>query len=191
MNFSVVVLAGGPSIRMGRDKALLTYGGESFLDRLRREFASCGELLISGRELPGTLPANLRCISDETQGLGPAGGILTALHECSSEVLVTLGCDMPLYDLDFALRLLSRLGPREDALVPRTPDGRLHTVGAVYRKRCAPHMYGQLQSGRRSLRHLLSELNTGIYPADSPEDMCALININTPQDYLALLSELN
>lgn len=190
MNFSVVVLTGGASSRMGRDKASLTYEGESFLERLCREFSNCNELLISGLEPPAQLPEHARFIADEVEGRGPAEGVLTALKHCSSDLLVTLGCDMPLYNMRFALKLTGCLAPWEDAIVPKTPDGRLHMIGAAYRKRCAPQLLRQMQNGCLCLRHMLPASKTGIYRADTPEDMRALRNINTPQDYIKLLEEL-
>src|ERR1041384_571654 len=92
MNFSAVILAGGASRRMGRDKAWVEVAGESLLSRavatVRRAGAS--EVLISGR--PGVNYSTLeaRVLFDGKPGQGPLGGIEQALAVANFPLVLVL-----------------------------------------------------------------------------------------------------
>lgn len=88
--FSMLVLCGGQSRRMGRDKALLELDGLTLLERCKNLGAELGatQILIS-RNQPGF-------ITDLVQDAGPMAGIAAALPHCNSHWLLVLPIDMPL-----------------------------------------------------------------------------------------------
>src|SRR5262245_2895316 len=88
-----VVLAGGSSQRMGRDKALLTVGGASLPARTAERLAAvCAEVAVAdrGRRLVPDFPS----LSDGP-GRGPAAGILGAAAAYPGRPLLVLACDLP------------------------------------------------------------------------------------------------
>lgn len=88
--FSVLVLSGGKSSRMGRDKALLQLDGETLLARSKRlgEALGAQQVLVSRNE-PGF-------IQDLVHDAGPMAGIAAALLHCHTDWLLVLPVDMPL-----------------------------------------------------------------------------------------------
>ena len=94
------VLCGGGSRRMGRDKAVIVVAGETLLARAARTLSGVfDEVLVVGREAPPPgLPPHVRALADERPGLGPLGGIATALAAAGHEWVFVCACDMPLLD---------------------------------------------------------------------------------------------
>ena len=115
------LLAGGRSSRMGADKALLDFHGRSLLERVAGELAAvCSPVAIVGgnRGLPG-----LTLIADDVAGLGPAGGILTALRRSSGWNLI-VAVDMPSVTRDLFAEILCVVESTTcDCVVPRSRDG--------------------------------------------------------------------
>lgn len=128
--FSAALLAGGRSVRMGCDKALLSFRGERLLDRQLTLLRSLGpaEIFLSCR--PGTAydVAEARIVFDEYPDAGPLGGIAACLSAMRTPRLVVLAVDMPCLRLSL-LEKLVRLFPR--GVVPRIAD-RYEPLAAVY-----------------------------------------------------------
>ena len=136
-NWTGVVLAGGQSKRMGRDKALIEVDGRTLLDRamdLLQPHVS--ELLVIGEpEKYGHLGPFV--IGDAWPGKGPLGGLVTALRYASNDRILLLACDLP----DLTPRLLEHLkielGNSTDVVVPRH-DGLIEPLVSAYHRRCLP-----------------------------------------------------
>ncbi len=90
-----VVLAGGRSSRMGRDKALIPYAGRTLLERaLDILEPQVQELLVIGDPMKyGHVGPFV--VADDIPGVGPLGGIVTAMRYASHDRLLVLACDMP------------------------------------------------------------------------------------------------
>lgn len=131
MKFTAVLLAGGASQRMGRDKAALTFGVQKLWQRQIDTLLACApvEVLISGRFDGPWRGTNLRVIEDGVEGGGPLRGIATALDEAVTDLLLVLAVDMPLMDSKFLLNLLSVA--KEAGVVPFL-GGRFEPLAAVY-----------------------------------------------------------
>src|SRR5688500_7809469 len=97
LRFSGAVLAGGRSIRMGRDKALLPVGGRALVtiaaDALRDAGAS--EVLVIGGDAVALQDLGLTLVVDRWPGEGPLAGLATALAAAHDEVVAVLACDLP------------------------------------------------------------------------------------------------
>jgi molybdopterin-guanine dinucleotide biosynthesis protein A len=132
---SAIVLCGGRSTRMGRDKATLPFGEELLLlriVRLVREVAS--EVLLVARE-GQALPGGLDAVRDPAEGLGPLAGIAAGLNAMTRERAFVAACDMPLLRPALARRLLE-LSHGMDACVP-VVDGFAVPTCAVYARSAA------------------------------------------------------
>jgi molybdopterin-guanine dinucleotide biosynthesis protein A len=107
MNFGAVILAGGKSSRMGRDKAFLEIGGQSLLARqisLAREIGAA-EIFISGRMDVDYSALNSRVLTDELPDLGPLAGIAAALTATHEPLLLVLAVDMANMNGEFLKKL--------------------------------------------------------------------------------------
>jgi molybdopterin-guanine dinucleotide biosynthesis protein A len=97
MTLAAVLLAGGESRRMGRDKATLLLDGIPLWQRqlaLLRQLSPAA-LLVSGRQPPAWLPADARFIADPPPARGPLGGLAAALAAMPATHLLALAIDMP------------------------------------------------------------------------------------------------
>jgi molybdenum cofactor guanylyltransferase len=136
LEFSAVILAGGASRRMGRDKAWLELDGQPLIalavEKVRQ--LGVGEVFISGRA--GEDYSALKCPvqHDLAPGCGPLGGIERALHACSSPLLLVLAVDLPRMTAGCLQKLCARCD-RLTGIVPKL-NGGLEPLAAIYPKRC-------------------------------------------------------
>lgn len=123
-----VVLAGGSSRRMGRDKALLELDGVSLVERAARRLASiCSTVVIADGER-GLLDG-ARSVPDGS-GQGPVAGILGAAEAVPATSLLLLACDLPRVPISLLAELATR--STADWVVPRW-QRRLEPLCALYR----------------------------------------------------------
>ena len=186
---SAIVLNGGSSRRMGRDKASLPFGDESLLQRAVRLVTSVtDEVVIVGRSTGG--PANVRVIADPIEGQGPLSGLLSGLDAVASSHVMLVACDLPLLAPAVVVRLLELVGDA-DACVPRI-GGIAMPACAVYATRIAGTAREQLATGDRSLRGLLDRLHVRWVSADElrdvDPDLVSFVDCDTPDDYGAALA---
>jgi molybdopterin-guanine dinucleotide biosynthesis protein A len=136
MNLSAVILAGGQSSRMGRDKAWVEFEGRPLISRALDAVRSSGitDVLISGRA--GTDYSILGCpvLLDRESGFGPLAGIERALDTTEAPLLLVLAVDLPRMTAGFLRKLASRCDSLT-GVVPKLRD-RLEPLAAVYPKRC-------------------------------------------------------
>jgi molybdenum cofactor guanylyltransferase len=141
MNLAAVILAGGESRRMGRDKAFLELAGRPMITRaldVVRELDP-QEIFISGRA--GVDYSGLACpvLLDLEPGFGPLGGIERALDAARSPLVLVLAVDLPHMSAALLRKLAGHCGPLTGA-IPRLA-GELEPLAAIYPKRC--HVYAR------------------------------------------------
>ena len=187
---SLVILAGGLSRRMGRDKAGLPAGDGTLIQHLARRLAPVvDETIVAG----GSGRHDLRgvtTVDDRYPGLGPLAGIHAGLLVARSPLVWVVGCDLPDVDPGLAA-LLCGLAGDVDAVVPRI-DSEPQGVCAVYDRALAPRIDGLLAAGERRVKMLLGASNVryvtpGELRAVDPE-LRSFRNINTPAEYRAWLT---
>jgi len=134
MNFSAVILAGGKSSRMGRDKAWLEVDGEPLLARQIKLARKTGavEIFISGRAEINYSAFGCRVLSDKFSGAGPLAGIERAREAATQPWLLVLAVDLPAMNPVFLQRLAAD-GTENCGVIPRLA-GRPEPLAAVYPK---------------------------------------------------------
>ncbi|HXI72452.1 MAG TPA: molybdenum cofactor guanylyltransferase [Verrucomicrobiae bacterium] len=138
MNFSAVILAGGKSSRMGRDKAWLEIGGQTLLARqiaLVRELGAA-EVFISGRPDVDYSAFDCRVLQDKFPDTGPLAGIERALDAVKSPLLLVLAVDLPEMSGEL-LRRLSAGAAESFGSIPKLADG-IEPLAAFYPKAALP-----------------------------------------------------
>ncbi|MDO4356596.1 MAG: molybdenum cofactor guanylyltransferase [Clostridia bacterium] len=178
------ILCGGRGSRMGGvDKGALRLNGQTFLARISALAEDFDERLISGT--PDVLPQGFRAWPDDVPGCGPMGGICTLLRHCESAALLIVACDMPLMSRAAMSALRRAWFPGLAACALETAPGQLEPLAAIYgREACLPAMNRALAEGRWRLRGLLREVGAKPVPF---ADTSATFNVNTPEEYDALL----
>jgi molybdopterin-guanine dinucleotide biosynthesis protein A len=187
-----VVLAGGAGRRFGRDKALLTLGGETLLSRIVRILgAVVGEVLVLGPPERASLlngPA-ARVIPDERPGDGPLPALATALRQMRGDRILAVATDMPLLNPALLAYLLDR-SDGYDVTVPRV-GGRTQPLHAVYARTCLPVIEAQLARGDLKLDRVVGLVRTLVVEEDElapfGPDFRSFRNINTQDDWDAVL----
>jgi molybdenum cofactor guanylyltransferase len=187
---SLVILAGGLSRRMGRDKASLPVGGSTLLEHLVHRLGSAvDDVLVAGGARPD-IPG-VRWVPDSLPGAGPLAGMAAGLRAAAAPAAWVLACDLP--DAEPALGgLLFRALDAYDAAVPR-PGELVEGTCAVYRTDLAPRIEALLEEGGRSILALLERLRVRYLEADEVRTVDAELrsfrNLNTPEDYARWLSQ--
>jgi len=183
MRCSAVLLAGGKSSRMGRDKASLEIAGEPLW---RRQLAtlrqlSPEQLMVSGPRREEWSECEI--VADEIAGAGPLAGIAAALRKCATPRLVVLAVDLPEMTTDFLRSLLQLCGDRK-GVVPRTCD-RFEPLAAVYPVDCAALANAALRDGDFSMQRFARRAQAQDLLLErrlSDAETVFFANLNTPAD---------
>lgn len=186
-NATAIVLAGGESSRMKRDKALLPVGGrtmiEHIIDQLHGHF---GDILVSANDTDRYKFLGRNIVKDRKPGQGPLMGIVSALQASVHDLNLVVACDMPEIDVPFARRMLSAADGC-DAVVPRC-GSQLEPLFAVYRKTVVPRMEELLASGERRIRMLYEDCRVRWMDMSGTD---WLKNLNTIEEYQAYVRKEN
>ncbi|PYV16813.1 MAG: molybdenum cofactor guanylyltransferase [Acidobacteria bacterium] len=180
-----VVLAGGKSRRMGTNKAFILVAGAPIISRLIDEARLLtDEVRISANDPAPYEPFGVPVISDIHPGHGPLAGLHAAFASTRRRLVLLLACDLPHARAAWLEQLVALADPW-DAVIPRTSDGRVHPLCAVYKRTCLPALERNLRAGVNkmtsvfddsSLRVLWLECRAGGFRDTD------LANINTPED---------
>jgi molybdenum cofactor guanylyltransferase len=188
-----IILCGGRSSRMGRDKALLPFGPDEML--LARVVRIVGNFVpherivcvaALGQRLPA-VAAGVRVIRDEEPDCGPLAALSAGLAALGSDVDVVFacGCDAPLLQPAFGERLFE-LSACHQATVLREGE-QLHPLPAIYSSDVLSEASRLLARGERSLKSLLAECDVRFVTPeevrDADPELDSLSNCNTPADY--------
>lgn len=171
-----VVLAGGKSSRFGSNKALAILDEQSLLQRALNGLKPfCRTLLVSGN-YPEYKEYACEQIYDIYPGLGPIGGIYSALKQADTSYVLFSTCDMPFV----SERLLKRLAgnePPADITIWKQKDGSLQLFPALYARSVLTLVEQHIHSHRLSIRSLLPEVNASMLAIDDNEEH-AFLNVN-------------
>lgn len=185
-----VILTGGQSRRMGRDKAALPAedSGLTILETLIRRYSPLGEVAVSVNS-PGRFETyGAREICDLHPGQGPLSGLHAALKSGADTILLT-ACDLPNGDTSLAKRIIDAAS-RHDACIIRRYDGHIEPLFGVYGQGCLNAAVRCLEEGRRSMYSMLELVDT-LYLEEAELDGFDLdkifFNVNTPEDYSRFL----
>ncbi|MBC7982381.1 MAG: NTP transferase domain-containing protein [Candidatus Obscuribacterales bacterium] len=179
-----LVLAGGASTRMGRDKAALAYHGQSQLhwafDLLAQ---TCARAFVSIRsdQCNEPLRAGLPQIVDAQPGLGPLAGISAALASYPDVAWLILACDLPFLSSTSLEQLIAHRDPSRIATAYRSAhDGLPEPLCAIWEPAARGRVEEWLGAGKQCPRKLLINSNAALLDQLDPR---GLDNINTPSEF--------
>ena len=185
--FSLAIIAGGKSRRMGRDKAFLELGGKTLIERVITASADLGQsqtLLITNKP-DEYRHLGLEMHTDILPDKGSLGGIYTALTQAAHPAVLVLACDMPFIKTELLRFMIAQLDEATDIVVPRV-EGYPQGMHAIYRKTCLPPIREQLQANRLKIIRFygkmrvryLDEADYAPYDAEGR----SFTNLNTPAE---------
>jgi molybdopterin-guanine dinucleotide biosynthesis protein A len=192
MNLTGAVLAGGKSSRMGRDKAALVVGGETFLARQLRLLAKIGvaERLVITAPWSGPseapyrdLPVEVRQIQDRIPDAGPLAGLEAALSAATADLVLVLAVDLPAMSAEF-LRRLQALATPGCGVVP-LHDGVAEPLVAIYPRQARAEITARLASRELALQPFVRAGLAAGWLRELPVESAGLhlfANWNRPED---------
>jgi len=185
MSLSAVLLAGGESRRMGKDKATLLFYGKPLwqiqLERLRKLEPT--EIFVSARTDPVWRPADVQFVADDPPSRGPISGLARALAQTGSKHLLALAIDMPFMTEIYLRYLCEQIEPRI-GVVPKI-DSRAEPLTAIYPREVEIEFREALASDDFSLQTLVRRLVAagkmrGIPVTEQEREL--FLNVNQPVD---------
>jgi molybdopterin-guanine dinucleotide biosynthesis protein A len=180
-----IVLAGGQSTRLGRDKALLEVDGQFLIERILRKLSQISEeILIVANELDRYEQFEGIVIGDVYPGKGALGGIFSGLRRASNHHSLVVACDMPFLNVSL-LRYMQGLAAGYDVVIPRI-EGLTEALHAIYSKNCLPFIERQLQSGDLRIVHFFPHVRVRYVDREEMEtfdpEHLSFFNINSRED---------
>jgi molybdopterin-guanine dinucleotide biosynthesis protein A len=184
-----VILVGGKSSRMGRDKALLPLHGTILLDKVLDTLRSGLQRVILVGDHPERFEGyGLTIYPDIFPGCS-LGGLYTGLSRAETPYIFASACDLP-FASPSILRLILSLGKGFDAVVPLNGEYP-EPLFALYHKNCLGAMKKQLDARNYRIYDLYPQLRiryvTTEELASVGETGRAFLNVNTIKEYEAIL----
>lgn len=187
LGVSGVILAGGKSRRMGRDKSQLTLGGETLVARTVRLLSALSDdlVVVSGTQETYAGP-NARLIEDRIPGGGALSGVHAGLLAARYDAAVVVACDMPFLNLAL-LRHMALLSSGYDVVVPRW-QGEVEPLHAIYSRNCVSAIEPVLRRGGGRIYDLYAQLAVRYLEPEEviqfDPDGLSFFNINSPEDWI-------
>jgi molybdopterin-guanine dinucleotide biosynthesis protein A len=180
MKATAIIMAGGGSVRMGRDKSMLPVGTEPMIEYVVNQLGPhFSQILISSDDVSKYEFLGLEVVPDKIAGCGPLGGIVSALKTSVNKLNFVIACDIPEVDIGL-VKTMVREGRSCEAVVPKTGPGRYEPLFAVYRKEIVGRLAGALESGQYRIMDAMGDCKVKFAEGDRTE---GIRNLNTIEDY--------
>lgn len=193
---SGIILAGGKSRRMGRDKGFIQLDGKPIIARTIEHLRTiCAELIIVANDVEAYAQFGEKIISDVYPGKGSLGGLYSGLLAARTQYAIAVACDMPFLNTEL-LRFLISLAPDYDIVIPQAQslsqnkprhssaiagneashphslfakEVNLHPMHAVYSKNCLAPIHAKLMADELRLIGFYDGLRVRVVQADELE----------------------
>lgn len=177
---SAVILAGGKSLRMNGNKALLPVSGVRLIEKITNMIENYfNEIIISSnsREIFDFLPYEV--VIDEKSNQGPMMGILSCLKVSSNDVNFVIACDIPEINFSFIEKMMPYTD-NFDIVVPISGENQFEPLFAFYNKNLISSMEKLLNQGVRKISELFQKCRTKYIPLEKNR---WYYNLNSKKDY--------
>lgn len=183
-----IVLAGGKSSRMGKDKAMCNFRDKPLVEYAIEALEPfCGEILLSTNLTGGYEKYGFALVNDDLKEIGPMGGIYSCLKKSKTKHNFVLSCDTPFIGKDLVKFIIDNISNDFDIVAPIHQNSLLEPLCAYYNISVLPELktfierrdfklMGLLKSLR--LKQLVIDNNLGFY------NQKLFNNLNTSEDLL-------
>jgi molybdopterin-guanine dinucleotide biosynthesis protein A len=186
---TAIVMAGGDSQRMGRDKANVTLGEKTLLQAVVTTMQQLfPKVVVSVRQPRHGI--DLPQVCDDLPNGGPMAGLVASLGQITTPWAFVVACDMP-FVVPEVVELLAEYRSGHEAVVPIV-QGHPQPLAAFYAASCLATLQARLVTEQKSLRTALKHLDVHyvdegeILEADS--QLRSFFDLDAPQDIVAALS---
>ena len=184
-----IVLAGGKSLRLGRDKLSEKVGGESLIQHVLSRLRSISDrvLIVTAQDqnIPPFQPDNrIQVVSDLYPGKGSLGGIYTGLSFADRFACFVTAADMPFLNIAL-IQYLMRFSSDFDVVIPKV-QGKVEPLHAVYSRNCLAPIKRLIDSDDLKIIDFFDEVKVRYIKEDEidgfdPEHI-SFFNVNTQVD---------
>lgn len=182
-NITAIILAGGRSSRMGRNKcSLKTRDGKIFIENIAEKFSPFVKEIIISTNSKEFNYLGFTVVKDIFPNHGPIAGIYSALKKSSSQLNIIVPCDMPFISLKLYIHLLQKMDGAK--IIYPVFKGQIFPLNSIIHRETLPTLYTQLLSNDNKIRNLISIIKSRRIEIKNPECEKIFVNINTPEDYL-------
>lgn len=178
-NLNGLVLVGGKSTRMGRDKALLNYHGKPQIEYITELLALfCSEVVVSAKQQQ--LYSNFYVIEDQYDFESPLNGILSAFNYDANKAWLVVACDMPFIDNDGIAYLMAQRDKEQIATCYQNAEQQPEPLFSIYESTCFPLLTEFYKTGNYSPRFFLKNNDVQLV---TPKNYNILRNVNSTDEF--------
>lgn len=168
---------------MGEDKYAKVFRGKQLLDHaleLCKELKA-SEIIVVGND-EQQLKGGFKFVQDESENLGPLGGILSGLNIASNETNIVLPCDTPFINAELMQSLLKKSG--NTAVTLPCVQERSHPTIGIYKKTLIGDLEEYLNSGNRKMMDFIKRVEGKIVPEEELKGLNSnsFANLNTQKE---------
>ncbi|MCC0670740.1 molybdenum cofactor guanylyltransferase [Clostridioides sp. ES-S-0145-01] len=174
-----VILAGGKSSRMGKDKAFLELHEKPFIEIAIEVFKNFDEVIIVSNNEELYSKYNIKVYNDIIKNVGPIGGIYTALEHAKYDIVI-VACDMPYLNNEVVEKIADEM---DDKSVISVTNGKLQPLCSGYKKSIINKVSLCIGKNDLKLRTLIEKIDKSYIYFDN-EDL--FLNVNTIDEYKKL-----
>ena len=181
MSISGAILAGGRSVRFGRDKALEIWMGQTLLEHVADALEGCDQRFIVGGNFERYGFLNLPVYPDPKLHRGSLYGLARALELASHSRVALSACDTPNLTRNY-WEFMANFSNFE-IVIPENIDGFLEPLAAIYSKNCLDHVQSALEVGNLKMTGWFSTLEVRVVKWSELEPYFKadlFLNANTP-----------
>ncbi len=180
-----IVLAGGQSTRMGKDKASLPWKGSDLLNEVLSRLAPvCRELIVVSNVSRKIVLPNVRVVPDNYNFCGPLAGMQAGICASNYAYNFIAGCDMPYINTQ-TVAYIGTTALGYDAAVPFI-DGHFNPLHGVYHRNCLAYIEQLLGQGSYRIADFYNKIKLRYISIEEisqyDPELKTLTNINTPDD---------
>ena len=158
MGVTGIILAGGKSVRMGTDKGLLELCGKPLISYAIKVLSELCNTVIISSSSNKYQRFGYQTVPDEFPGIGPLGGIYSALRHCKTEKTLVLSCDLPFVPKELLEFILNNSEGYQVA-VPWEGNRHYEPLCGFYSLSIVGQMGAFIKKGNYKLPDLFEEVN--------------------------------
>ena len=178
-----LIMTGGKNSRMGGEiKLFLKVGEKTFFQKIMEAMDGIPEIYLSVNTPEPYEKLGLPMVIDEIAGIGPMGGLLSAMRKIDAEALLVVASDMPFVSQEIIGELIKTWEKEQKCCVVRTLyDKKVHPLLAIYPRSILPIVENRVKEENYRMMSVIQE--AGVQYVDLGEDDQSTVNVNSREDY--------
>jgi len=179
-----IILAGGASSRMGKDKGLCEFQGKALINYAIDVLTPiCGKILISSNNVVEYQKFGYQVVIDEHKNIGPMGGIYSSLRKSSTKHNLIISCDTPFLSTQLLEYILDNFN-NYDIVVPVHGNSFIEPLAAYYSTNIIPNLESSIKRNNYKLINFFNVVKHKSIKVDSMPGFSKELfrNFNTPGD---------